>query len=85
MTKYAFKIILRGELELTENIADDLYAAGCDDGTPGTCDRVFSIDFHRHADSLELAIQSAIASVKSAGYDVDRVEIDAEAVSQPAA
>jgi hypothetical protein len=85
MTKYEFTIILRGDLELTEDIADELYAAGCDDGTPGTCDGVFSIDFHRHADSLELAIQSAIANIKSAGYEVDRVEIDAEAVPQPAA
>jgi hypothetical protein len=71
-------------LELTEDIADELYAAGCEDGTPGTCDGVFSIDFHRHAHSLELAIQSAIANIKSAGYEVDRVEIDAEAVPQPA-
>jgi hypothetical protein len=53
--------------------------------TPGTCNGVFSIDFHRHADSLELAIQSAIVNIKSAGYDVERVEIDAEAMPQPAA
>lgn len=85
MTKYEFTIVLRGELKLTEDIVDKLYAAGCDDGTPGTCNGVFSIDFHRRADSLELAIQSTISSIKSAGYDVDRVVIDAEAVPQPAA
>jgi hypothetical protein len=84
MRKYQFTLILKGSLELTEEIADALFEAGCDDGTPGTCNGVFSIDFHREANSLEEAIRSAIANVKSAGYDVERVEIEAEAVSQPA-
>ena len=60
--------------------SDELFAAGCDDGTPGTCNGSFSIDFRRDADSLEVAIQSAIANVKSAGYQVERVEIEADAV-----
>jgi hypothetical protein len=83
MTKYEFTLVLRGPLELTEDIADELHAAGCDDGTPGTCDGVFSIDFHREAESLEQAILSAIGNVKTAGYQVDRVEIPAEAMPQP--
>jgi hypothetical protein len=33
---------------------------------------------------LEQAIRSAIANVKSAGYEVGRVEIEAEAMAQPA-
>jgi hypothetical protein len=84
MTKYEFTLILKGDPELTEEIADELFEAGCDDGTPGTCNGVFSIDFHRQADSLEQAIRSAIANVKSAGYEVGRVEIEAEAMAQPA-
>jgi len=78
MSNYQFTLILKGNLELTEEIADELFEAGCDDGTPGTCNGVFSVDFHREADSLEAAIQSAIANVKSAGYTVERVEIEAE-------
>lgn len=84
MTKYSFTLILKGRLELTEEIADELFEAGCNDGTPGTCDGVFSIDFRREADSLEEAIRSAIANVKSAGYRVERVEIEAETMPQPA-
>ncbi len=84
MTQYEFTLVLKGPLELTEEIADELFEAGCDDGTPGTCNGVFSIDFHRGANSLEEAIRSAIANVKSAGYEVERVEIEAEAVPQPA-
>ena len=83
MTKYEFSLILKGPLELTEAIADELFAAGCDDGTPGICEGVFSIDFHRKAESLEQAIHSAIGNVKAAGYQVERVEIAAEAIPQP--
>lgn len=84
MAKYEFTLILKGSPELTEEMADALYEAGCDDGTPGTCNGVFSIDFHREADSLESALRSAIANVKSAGYEVARVEIEADALPQPA-
>ena len=84
MTKYEFTLILKGPLELTEEIADALFAAGCDDGTPGTSGGVFSIDFHRNAHTLEEAIHSAVMNVKSAGYEVERVEIEAEALPQPA-
>ena len=84
MKKYEFSLILEGSHELTEKIANDLYEAGCDDGTPGTCNGVFSIDFHRQADSLEAAINSAIKNVEGAGYTVEKVHIDAGALSQPA-
>jgi hypothetical protein len=84
MSKYEFTLILKGSHELTEEMADKLFEAGCDDGTPGTCDAEFSIDFHRNAKTLEEAINSAIANVKSAGYDVERVEIEAGAMPQTA-
>lgn len=84
MAKYEFTLVLSGSPELTEEAAERLFDAGCDDGTPGTCKGVLSIDFHRQAPSLEEAIRSAIANVKSAGYEVERVEIEAEAVAAPA-
>jgi hypothetical protein len=82
MSKYDFTLILTESLELTDDLANALFAAGCDDGTPGTCQGVFSIDFHREAESLEEAIRSAIADIRTAGYAVARVEMDAEAVAQ---
>jgi hypothetical protein len=84
MKKFEFTLIFKGHWELTEEMADALFEAGCDDGTPGTCNGVFSIDFHREADSLESAIRSAITDVKSAGYEVARVQIEVDAIPQPA-
>lgn len=81
MRKYEFTLVLKGPIDLTEEVADKLFESGCSDGTPGTCGGVFSIDFHREADSLEGAIHSAAANIKAAGYELERVEIDAEAVT----
>jgi hypothetical protein len=78
MNKYEFRLILRGVRELTEELADRLYEAGCDDGSPGSSCGVASVDFHREAESLEAAIRSAIANVAAAGCAVERVEIDAD-------
>ena len=82
MTKYEFTLILKGTLELTDEIADELFEAGCHDGTPGICNGKFTIDFHREAVSLDAAIRSAIESVKSAGYEVERVEIECGSMLQ---
>lgn len=84
MAKYEFSLILEGSLELTDEIADELFAAGCSDGSPGACDGVFTVDFRRQSASLEAAIQTAVADVERAGYRVARVEMDAHAVPQPA-
>jgi hypothetical protein len=75
MPKYDFTIVISDNIELTEDVADILFESGCDDGSPGTCDGVFTIDFHRSASSLEDATQSASRNVQQAGFSVARVEI----------
>jgi len=82
MKKYEFSLVLKGEIELTDEVSDRLFESGCDDGSPGTCAGVFVIDFHREATSLEAAINSAIRNVNAAGYQVDQVQIAAEAIPQ---
>jgi hypothetical protein len=82
MSKYEFSLVLKGSLELTEETADKLFECGCDDGTPGTRNGVFSIDFHREALCLEAAINSAIQNVRSAGFEVEQVQIEANAMPQ---
>lgn len=79
--KYDFTVVLKDSPELTEELADKLFAAGCDDGSPGLCAGITSIDFHRDASSLEEAIRSAVANVSAAGCVVARVEIDAESLA----
>lgn len=75
--KFEFTLILRSGAELSEDLADALFEAGCDDASPGICNGVVSIDFDREAESLEQAIQSAINQARGAGAEVEKVEIDA--------
>ncbi len=80
MALYEFTLLLSEGTELTEELADALFEAGCDDGSPGSCEGVVSIDFHREGDSLEAAIRSAIADVQQAGCTVARLEMEPDAL-----
>ena len=75
---HEFTLILSVE-DVTDDQCNALYEAGCDDGTISTSQRVTRIDFCRDAATLEEAIRSAIGNVNSAGLQVSRVEIEADA------
>ena len=79
MNTYDFTLILAKPRELTDDLADKLFAAGCDDATPSSSNGIVSIDFSREASDLETAIRSAIANVSSTGCVVERAQIDADA------
>jgi hypothetical protein len=79
MRVYDFTLVLSPGTELTEKLGNALFEAGCDDGSPGSCEGVVSIDFHREAESLEAAIRSAIADVQKVGCTVAKAEIEADA------
>jgi hypothetical protein len=77
---FEFQIVLGGVDVMTEEIADALYEAGCDDGTPFSRDGVAYVGFSREADSLEESVRSAVASIRKAGFSVARVEPADDAV-----
>jgi hypothetical protein len=79
MKEHEFTLILK--TDPSEEEADRLYGC-CDDGTLSTIAGVPQIHFHRAALSLEEAIRSAIGDVRAAGLDVERVEMEPEAVTQ---
>lgn len=79
MKVYEFDVSLKDTGELTEEQADALYAAGCDDGTPTWCGGRAWVHFDREAASLEEAIRSAVEQVRSVGFTVSKVELDADA------
>jgi hypothetical protein len=79
MRKFEFEVILAGDTDMTEELADRLFESGCDDGLPGISCGVPCIDFTREADSLESAIRSAIADLQKAGCVAAEVRLEAEA------
>ena len=79
MKEHEFTVILTSDPD--EEEADKLYSIS-NDGTLSTIASVPQIHFHRTAASLEEAIRSAMADVRSAGLDVARVEIEPETMVQ---
>lgn len=79
MKTYAFDVVLKDLREVTDEQADALFAAGCDDGTPASSAGTAWIHFDRDAASLEEAIRTAVAQVQAAGFIITRVELDVEA------
>lgn len=77
---HEFTAILAGAPELTDEALDRLWEAGCQDTSPGSFQGTTQITFHREAETLESAIESAIADIRRAGFDVARLETDVTAV-----
>ncbi len=73
---YEFTVILANLDEMTTDLAEGLFVAGCDDGHPWSSDGVAAVTFDREGDSLESAIRSAIADVQKAGCVVECVKIE---------
>jgi hypothetical protein len=79
--KYEFSLILAAT-EVTDENADKLYDAGCNDGSILTRDGITRIQFDREASNLDEALASAIQNVERAGLAVARVEIERHEVPQ---
>jgi hypothetical protein len=77
---FSFTVFLSGVDVMTEEIADALVSAGCNDGSPFSRLGQAGIDFDRAAGSLQDAIRSAVANVHQAGFQVDRVELSQDAL-----
>lgn len=73
---YRFAVVLRGVDVIDDDLAEALYEAGCDDGSPFSSCGVAAIGFDREAECLESAIRSAVADVQKAGCVVECVKTE---------
>ena len=83
MAIYRFTVILAGLGEISDDLAEALFEAGCDDGSPWSSEGVAAVAFDREAESFEHAVRSAIADVQKAGCRVAWVKIEPEDLAQP--
>jgi len=77
MKTYEFDVVLKEISDISDDAADALFSAGCDDGTPASSSGIAWIHFDREASSLEEAIRSAVSQIQTAGFKVAKVELDA--------
>jgi len=86
MTEYHFRLILggpfTGQLSDEELLAatDALGEAGCDDCSISVHGQGLELEFDREHQSLQEAIASAIHDVERAGYVVESIQMDRDAV-----
>ncbi len=66
---HEFTLVLSGVAELTPELLDAFYEAGCDDALVGMRDGVAFADFCRDGASFDDAVLSALRDVKKAGID----------------
>lgn len=77
---HQFTLIVENGPELTDQVTDALFEAGCDDALVGSRDGHLFLDFDREADSKEMAVQSAVSCVESAGIG-GHIRVIAEAAA----
>ena len=76
MKNYEFSIIASGLDPEAADFESRFYDAGCDDATVSFQKGHIIVDFARDAETMDIAISSAIDAVTVVGAKVDRVEPD---------
>ena len=83
MSSYRFSVIIPSKQlthDQTLDATDALGNAGCTDASiRGHADGI-ELLFQREADSLQLAISTAVTNVESAGYQISKVELERDAI-----
>lgn len=74
--EYEFSLILTGVEDFSDQFADAMFEAGCDDALFGSRHQTIYADFSREADSLKEAILSAIADIRGAGVGAGVLSVD---------
>jgi hypothetical protein len=67
LSTHQFTVILEGLGDISEELTNRLFEAGCDDTLLRCCDGVVYLDFDRDAHSLADAIGSAVRDITAAG------------------
>jgi hypothetical protein len=74
--EHDFALIVGGVPEMTSDVENALFEAGCDDATLSIQYGLLYVEFSRQSESLKDAILSAIAEVQKAGIGAEVLRVD---------
>lgn len=74
--EYDFSLVLDGVFEVTEELENALFEAGCDDATLSVCYGRIFMEFSRSSTSIADAILSAIRDVQKANIGATVLQVD---------
>ncbi len=75
-TEHDFFLVLTNDIQLTREVEDALFEAGCDDATLSRRSGRLVLTFSRTGPSLQDAIVSAIRDVRKAGIGAEVLRVD---------
>jgi hypothetical protein len=76
---YSFTLVFADEIDdLTDELIDAVWEAGCDDSHISLRDRVLRIAFDREAPSYWAALLSAVADIERTGLGLELAAIEAD-------
>jgi hypothetical protein len=73
---HEFTLIFSGIDEITAELSDAIFEAGCDDALFGMQNGEVFLDFHREAPSFRVALMSAIANVERADIGLELIRVE---------
>jgi hypothetical protein len=82
--EYEFTLVVDSIQDMTPEMAEALFEAGCDDATVGISGGVFEAIFHRESSSFEAAVLSAMSDIRkavpeAAGFRLDHRDLVSQA------
>lgn len=78
ISTFRFTVVLDGLDDISEELANRLFEAGCDDTLLRCCDGVVYLDFDRDASTLAEAIGSAVRDIAAAGCSLSQILLSRE-------
>lgn len=79
LTTHSFTLVFSGEFEeLSRELLDALFEAGCDDSHVSLREGVLRIAFDREAPSFRVALLSAINDVERSGFGLELRRVEPE-------
>jgi hypothetical protein len=75
VSTFHFTMVLENLDDISEELTNRLFEAGCDDALLRCCDGVVYLDFDRDAGSLAEAIGSAVRDVMAAGCSPAQISL----------
>ena len=76
MKMHRFTLVFGDVAELSDQVANAVFEAGCDDAVLGSRKGVVFLSFNRRGNNILEAIRSALRDVKKTGFVVTRIEPD---------
>jgi hypothetical protein len=76
LSEFDFTIALKGITQLTEEVENALFEAGCDDATISWVHDHAWLQFTREANTFEEAVQTAVHDIRKANVGIDVVLLE---------